>query len=68
MSVLVKISEQTTNAHPTHARRHAPDKYFMSYAHILHIFNLVYIETLSRTLNTFVTCSYTCQDIRDTIL
>ena len=40
----------------------------MLYIRILHVYNLVSIDTFTRMLNTFVTCSYTYQNIRETIV
>ena len=56
MPVLVKISSRTTNARPMRARRHALNKYYMSYTRISHVSILVSIDTLARTLKALVTC------------
>ena len=61
MLLLEEISWRNTNVRPTHARRHAPDKYYMSYAHIVHVYSLVSIDKLVRRLKKFVTCLYICQ-------
>ena len=42
-----------------HARKKAfLGTYYMSYAHISHIYNLVSIDTLTSMFKTFVTCLY----------
>ena len=43
-------------------------KYSVSYAHILHVYNMVSIDTLTRMLKKFVTCSYKCQNICDMVI
>ena len=48
--------------------RYAPDRYSMSYARILHVYITVSIDTLTCMLKTFITCSYKCHNICDTIV
>ena len=63
MIVLVKFIQRTTNSHPTCAIRHAPEIYFISYARILHVYSLVSIDTLTRTLKAFVAYLFECQAV-----
>ena len=67
-SVVGEISYWNINVSPMRTRRHAPDNYSVLYARIMHIYNLVSIDTLTRTLREFVTCSYKCQNICDRIV
>ena len=60
-SVLIGTSSQKINARPTLARRNSPNKNYVSYAHIFHVYSLVSIDTLARMLKAFVTYLYTYQ-------
>ena len=46
-----------------HAIRQSPVKYFISYTHILHIYSLVSIEKITRTLKVSVTTFYCCWSV-----
>ena len=42
---------------PDARKKECSDKYYMLYALIMHVYNLVSIDTLTRMLKTSVTCS-----------